>query len=81
LRVGRNRTFLHQVSNLIVNHIKPYLLFEQDHYATHEILDEKHSMDFFTIAIHLDTTYQDFLDGTTHGYQMLWDVFEGMMEE
>lgn len=54
---------------------------EQSHYTVHEILDSKHSMDFFNIAINCGATVSDFCTGINKGFQMLWNIYENMLAE
>jgi len=64
------------LSNFISENIKPYLIFEQEHFINHEIIDEKHSDDFFKVSIDLKISQEDFKESVKLGYQILWDAFD-----
>lgn len=54
---------------------------EQSHYKIHEILDKKHSMDLFKVAINYGANIDDFKHGLWRGYGMLWNVYENLWKE
>lgn len=51
----------------------------QEHYNVHEILDQKHAMDFFMVAINQKITREQLFSGIHEGYKLLWDVYEELV--
>ena len=54
---------------------------KQNHYQVHEVLDKKHSMDFFNVALNQDATIGDFIDGIAKGLHLLWNIYEQLYTE
>ena len=54
---------------------------KQAHYKNHELIDLKHSMDFFRVAAIHSATKKDMVYGVTLGYKLLWDVFHELWNE
>lgn len=54
---------------------------KQYHYTTHEILDHKHSLDFFKIALNQNVSLDDMISGIKEGYILLWTVYEEMLDD
>jgi len=79
--LGGIEHFYIAISAFISKHIESYLLFKQEHYSTHEEVDQKHSMDFFRVAFNEGATMNQIQIGIGKGYQLLWDVFEEMDKE
>lgn len=68
------------VSTILKNYCDKYGIV-QEHYNVHEILDQKHSMDFFRVAINDNATPSCVINGIINGYQLLWNIYEELLKE
>ncbi|AYV85819.1 MAG: heme oxygenase [Satyrvirus sp.] len=48
---------------------------KQEHYNIHEIIDFKHSMDFYKVAKRQNADASDIIIGSITGYVLIWNVF------
>lgn len=76
--LGAIEHFYIQISTVIKNYCDKYGI-RQEHYTTHEILDQKHAMDFFNVAINQGVKREQLFRGIHAGYQLLWDVYENLV--
>jgi hypothetical protein len=76
--LGGIEHFYIEISKMISEQLKRQHDVKQDHYSVHEILDQKHAMDFFQVAINQKATIGDMEFGIVSGYDLLWDVYNNM---
>jgi len=53
----------------------------QQHYQTHQVIDQQHADDFFRIGFALGCGQATCEKGIRTGYQMLWNVFQELVAE
>lgn len=76
--LGGIEHFYVEISNVMCQVLDGYSII-QTHYKTHKILDEIHASDLFRIALYYDPPNNVIHDGIKKGYQLLWDLFLGLV--
>jgi len=69
------------ISSYINKNLSCYFNGEQKHYNNHEILDVKHSEDFFKLSLVLSDLEPELLDNAIdNGFKLLYNLYEGLLD-
>lgn len=67
-------TFFHDLTKNVYN-------VHQEHYSLHEVLDVKHSTDFFRVALNQNVSQIEYINGLKEGYRLLWNLYDDLYNE
>jgi len=78
--LGGIEFFYIKISSLLLTYCSERNI-EQEHYATHEIIDKKHAMDFFTVAQNCNATSNDIFFGVIRGCVLIHNLLDELYKE
>jgi hypothetical protein len=73
--------FYISISSFLHYHLSNVYQISQEHYTLHEIIDQKHSMDFFIVADNQKVLNSEMKRGVKKGFNLLWNLYEDLYQE